>query len=90
MDMEIKFAIQDILAGATASERQALIDAENEFFGVDNLKLRQVINDLAYFISMCVMYRVINNTIVIDKNDPLYLIIGNTITSVDHLLAVIG
>lgn len=90
MDMEIKFAIKSILDGSSDEKRQELIDTENEFFGINDIKLRQVINDLTHFFTVCVDCKVVDGIITIDESDPIFTDVGHTITDIDKLIACIG
>ena len=90
MDMEIKNAIEGIWDGSSDEERQELLDAEKDFFGVDDISLQQVIDDLTYFFTVCVDCKVVDGIITIDESDPIFTDVDHTITDIDQLIACIG
>lgn len=87
--MEVEDAICSIWSTAPEEKRQEALNLESEVLGYEADE-DKVIADLTGYFTDCVNCNVVDGVIVVDRDDPAYYDIGQSIISIDQLINCIG
>lgn len=86
---EIRDAIECVWSNASDERKQEALIVESTVLGYEADE-DKVIADLTNYFTDCVNCTVVDGVIVVDRDDPAYYDIGQSIISIDQLINCIG
>ena len=86
---EIRDAIESVWSNASNERKQEALIVESTVLGYEADE-DKVIADLTNYFTDCVNCTVVDGVIVVDRDDPAYYDIGQSIISIDQLINCIG